>query len=346
MNEEGPDARKLDEGRHGDEHPDEERDTDASDDDTDSRWSVVITVLKVLVSVGSFGYLLWKFPVEQAFETMFQMKAIYLVLLVPIVVLPIFLTSRSLQLLYEEYEKIRFLPIFKVDTVDFVVNSFLPTRLGTLATTPLILNKYTGIKLRRAFVIKGVQLQMIAAINGLVALAGLFLLVQYLERGLALVLLVSAGAYLSIPVGVFLLAWVDLPSFISDRAPKLLSSAAEMQHDILSPNKVKSAGLLFLSFVVLSGVRFGVIGTSQGLELSPLLYLLIPTLVYSVTVLPISIGGIGITEVTGTTVLVALGVPPGLAASVVVLDRIFAAYLPLVLLYVYANYVIHSDVSV
>ncbi|GKZ14669.1 lysylphosphatidylglycerol synthase transmembrane domain-containing protein [Haladaptatus sp. T7] len=320
--------------------------TGETQEETDSRWRSIGTVLKVLVSVASFGYLLWKFPVERAFRSMFEISAPYLVVLVPVVLLPIFLTSRSLQLLYEEHESVRFLPIFKVDTVDFVVNSFLPTRLGSLATTPLILNKYTGIELRRAFVIKGVQLQMIAAINGLVALAGLFVLLRYLGRNIALVLLASATVYLALPVFAFLLGWVDLPRFVTDRAPKLLASVGEMQHDLFSSNKLKSVALLFVSFVVLSGVRFGIVGASQGLELSPLRYLLIPTLIYSVTVLPVSIGGIGVTEVTGTTVLVALGVSPSVATSVIILDRVFAAYLPLALLYVYANYVVHSDVSV
>ncbi len=317
----------------------------ASDDASSLRKSLG-TALKILVSVGSFGYLLWRFPVEQAFRSMFELDTVELVLIIPVVFLPIILTTRSLQLLYEEYEQVSFLPIFKVDTIDFIVNSFLPTRLGTLATTPLMLNKYTGIKLRRAFIIKGVQLQMIAAINGIVAMVGLVVLFDYLGRNVALILLLSATVYLSIPIAAFVLTRVNLPQFVLDRAPEMLSTTTELQYDALTRNKFESAALLFVSFVVLSGVRFGIIGASLGVDLPLLLYFLIPTLVYSVTILPVSIGGIGITEVTGTTVLVTLGVQPSIATSVVVLDRIFAAYLPLVLLYCYANYVVHADFDV
>ncbi|QLH81356.1 hypothetical protein [Halosimplex pelagicum] len=52
---------------------------------------------------------------------------------------------------------------------------------------------------------------------------------------------------------------------------------------------------------------------------------------YSVTVLPLTPGGVGVTVVSATAVLLALGVAPELAPVVVLVDRTFGVYLPAVI---------------
>jgi hypothetical protein len=52
---------------------------------------------------------------------------------------------------------------------------------------------------------------------------------------------------------------------------------------------------------------------------------------YSVTVLPVTPGGVGVSEVSATLVFVALGVPTEAAVVVVLLDRVVGVYFPALL---------------
>jgi hypothetical protein len=52
---------------------------------------------------------------------------------------------------------------------------------------------------------------------------------------------------------------------------------------------------------------------------------------YSVTLLPLTPGGVGVTEATATAVFVSLGVPSAAIVPIVFVDRLFGIYLPAVI---------------
>jgi uncharacterized protein (TIRG00374 family) len=52
---------------------------------------------------------------------------------------------------------------------------------------------------------------------------------------------------------------------------------------------------------------------------------------YSVTILPLTPGGVGVAEASATLVLVSLGVSQEVAIAVVLVDRVFGVYLPALL---------------
>jgi uncharacterized membrane protein YbhN (UPF0104 family) len=101
--------------------------------------------------------------------------------------------------------------------------------------------------------------------------------------------------------------------------------------------------VLVVGIVILSGLRFGIISLALGAEIPVWLFFILPAMMYSVTILPISVSGLGITEVTGSAVLMALGVSPEIAAAVVVVDRFAISYLPVVAYYLYSIYLVNTD---
>jgi len=100
--------------------------------------------------------------------------------------------------------------------------------------------------------------------------------------------------------------------------------------------------------VILAGN--GLLGSLLGVrgqleEFSPAVLLpVVLVMAYSVTVLPLTPGGIGVAEASATAALVALGVRPELAAVVVVVDRTLGVYLPAVIGWVPVARIDVSDV--
>jgi uncharacterized protein (TIRG00374 family) len=84
-----------------------------------------------------------------------------------------------------------------------------------------------------------------------------------------------------------------------------------------------------VALLVVPTVRIWVLlSASTFTGLDPLMLPVYVIVAYSVTILPLTPGGIGIAEATAVAVFVALGVPESIIIPVVFLDRIFGVYLP------------------
>jgi len=67
---------------------------------------------------------------------------------------------------------------------------------------------------------------------------------------------------------------------------------------------------------------------SFGVSVDPLLLPLYLVTAYSITLLPLTPGGIGVTEATAVAVFAGLGLPEAVVIPVVFLDRFLGVYLP------------------
>ncbi|HET7323894.1 MAG TPA: flippase-like domain-containing protein, partial [Halococcus sp.] len=83
------------------------------------------------------------------------------------------------------------------------------------------------------------------------------------------------------------------------------------------------------TMVCAPGLRVWLLLTALGVDFEPAILLPVYLLMaYSVTLLPLTPGGIGVTEATATAVFVALGVPSAVIVPVVFVDRFLGVYLP------------------
>jgi len=91
--------------------------------------------------------------------------------------------------------------------------------------------------------------------------------------------------------------------------------------------RVVSGVPVLLAFCTLfESFRIWILLQAFGVEFNFFYLLLIPSLAYSVTALPISPGGFGVTEVSGLLVFKAFGIAPEIALSTVFLDRALSTY--------------------
>ncbi|SEV83911.1 lysylphosphatidylglycerol synthase transmembrane domain-containing protein [Natrinema salifodinae] len=239
------------------------------------------------------------------------------------------LTSRILQLLASPYADIP-LPVFaKIYVMNFSLNSFIPSKAGSLLTMPFLIDRNTDIEKKDGLNIQLTNLVLTAVTLGTTTLVGLLALVSILEYEIALVLFSSGMAYLAIPVlslGLHSTANVPIVDVPIDRL-----DYATFDRSLIA----KCFLLTILTVVCIVGLRFAIVTSSVGVSFPVAYYFVIPVLVYAVSVLPISVGGIGISELTGTNVLIALGVEPDVAAAIILLDRSISFYIPVVLAYIY-----------
>ncbi|WP_161625194.1 lysylphosphatidylglycerol synthase transmembrane domain-containing protein [Halosimplex carlsbadense] len=244
----------------------------------------------------------------------------------------------------------------RVDLVIKFVNHVLPSKASGHSVAPLVVRYYTDADWTDAVSVAGLNTGLYAALYGVVALLGLALFATRLGGGWLLVILLSTAIYLAAG-GLVLLAGrrMDaagrlasrlqgalgrvprvggrladfagaLPSFTADSASAFRRLSAR-------PSVVGVYALGWVGTLMLfPGLRVWLLLTGLGGEFAPAALLpVVLVTAYSVTVLPLTPGGVGVAEASATAVLVALGVAPELAPVVVLVDRTFGVYLPAVI---------------
>jgi uncharacterized protein (TIRG00374 family) len=241
----------------------------------------------------------------------------------------------------------------RVDLSVNFVNQLLPSRLSGRVAAPFILKAETGIDYGNATAAAGVHTAIYAIYYGLVSLVGVVAVVGRIGTGLLLVLLLSTGLYLVAGTVVLLGGmnltlldrFVEALSGVVERLPRIGPTLADTVRSVPDVTAASADGFRRLAvdpsvwlryavgwavgLVVAPGIRVWLLFTAFGAGVeSPIFLPLYLVAAYSITLLPLTPGGIGVTEATATAVFVGLGIPSSVAVPVVFLDRILGVYLP------------------
>ena len=246
--------------------------------------------------------------------------------------------------------------VARIDLVIKFINHVIPSKVSGHSIAPLVVRHYTDTEWADAVTVSGLKTGLYATLYGTVAVLGLGLFLTRLPRGLGVVILLSTGMYavvgllvllagrrlelagalfarlerlaVAVPrVGERLAGLVGkLPSFTEDSAIRFRSLSSRPA--IVVPYALGWAGTL----MAFPGARVALVLTGLGGSFTPLWLLPVAlVMAYSVTVLPLTPGGVGVAEASATLVFVSLGVSEELAVAVVLVDRVFGVYLPALL---------------
>lgn len=247
----------------------------------------------------------------------------------------------------------------RVDLVIKFVNHLIPSKASGHSVAPLVLRHYTGVDWTEAVSLAGVNTGLYAAIYGVTALSGLAyfgVVTGRLTSGWVVVILLSTGVYVAAGALILLagrrmdvagrlvarlerlLGRVprvgDRLAGIAGALPSFTDESAGVFRDLSTrPGVVVPYALGWAgNLVVAPGLRVLLLLGALGGGFSPEILLGVAlVMAYSVTVLPLTPGGVGVAEASATAVLVGLGVAPELAAVAVLVDRTLGVYLPAVL---------------
>lgn len=237
-------------------------------------------------------------------------------------------------------------------TVNFV-NQLLPSRLTGRLAAPLVLRSKLGISYADATAVAGVHTALYALLYGTVATVGLVFAFRRLSIGLAAVLALSIGLYL-LAGATILAAGANLERLdrvlagiprlvghlprIGDRLAARAERAVGFTADSTTAFRtiaaepgvwIRYAAGWVVAIVLAPGARVLLLFAGFGIAFEPVA--LVPVylvMAYSVTLLPLTPGGFGVTEATATAVFVALGVPSAAIVPIVFVDRFLGVYLP------------------
>ena len=233
------------------------------------------------------------------------------------------------------------------------VNQLLPSRLSGRIAAPFVLRSRVGMSYADAAAVSGVHTGIYAVLYGATAAVGIAFAFTRLSEGMLLLLGLSTALY-AVAGAFVLLAGMNLGAL--DRmvesverllrwVPRVGSSLAERVGDASEFTAASTDAFRALArsprvwlgyaagwtvaLVVAPGVRVWLLLGAFGVSFEPAVLLPVYlVMAYSVTLLPLTPGSIGVTEATATVVFVALGVPSGVIVPVIFIDRFLGVYLP------------------
>ncbi len=309
--------------------------------------------MQYAVAIGALYWLLTQIDLGAVWSLLGRLDPATVLALLGVTVVGLLGRFDTYYVLIDRLGPTRFRDAARVDLVVNFVNQLLPSRLSGRVAAPFVIRSFTGMTLPDATAVAALHTAMFALCYALVAAVGLAVALPRLSVGIALLLALSIGLYLLAGLAV-LFGGANLTAFdrllavlrrlfarlpvvgdaVADRMEGLVGFTAESTATfrellVLARVWVRYAAGWAIKHVLASGVRvwllFGAFGASVEPAIALPLYLVAA---YSVTLLPVTPGGIGITEATATVVFVALGVPGEVAASAILLDRVLGVYLP------------------
>lgn len=247
---------------------------------------------------------------------------------------------------------VKLLDLLWVDLVVKFINGILPSRLAGRAAAPAVLRRFARVEWIDAIAVSGVHTALYAMFYGLVCSVGIWVLRNRVEWGLLVLLALATAGYLVVGLLILLgglradrLAPVlEVIGGVTDKVPIVgdwfgrgiplvgaaLGDSADGFRETLGGRPVLAYfGAWSVAVVIFPGLRFWLL--LDALTVDPVLLLFVPLYLvtaYSVTVIPLTPGGVGVTEATAAVVFVALGFPEAAVVPAVFLDRLFGVYLP------------------
>lgn len=313
----------------------------------------LLTIVQYAIAIAALAWLLSGLQLGEVGALLGRLDATTIALLALITVGGLLGRFYTWHVLMDAVQPTDFRAAASTDLIVNFVNQLLPSRLSGRVAAPFVLRSRTGMGYPDAAAVSGVHTGLYAVLYGLAAAIGLLLAFDRLSLAVVALLALSTALY-AVAGGVVLLAGWNLT--ILDRLlewvrglarliPRVGTSLAErvegtveftaasmdaFQNLTAAPSIWARYGVGWTVALVLApGLRVWLLLSAFGVAFSPAYLLpLYLVMAYSVTLLPLTPGGIGITEATASVVFVALGVPSTVAVSVILVDRFLGVYLP------------------
>lgn len=243
-----------------------------------------------------------------------------------------------------------FLTAAATDLAVNFANLLLPGGLSGPVAMPPIVRELTGASWAMSIGLTGLHLGYYSLLYGIAVITGVLLIgLGTVDPRLLVLFLLAAGIYLAVgttliwmmtgrpmSIGSYL-DWIPSGSAFGETVLKTLrkrlrqfvSTADDMS---LSPRNIAVfTGFWMIAVLIAPALRFWLFLSLFSSETVTLALPVFIVLAYSVTILPISPGGIGVVEAVTVLVFGGLGIGFETAAIVVFLDRLLGVYGPALL---------------
>ena len=312
-------------------------------------------LLRLFLGLGLLGFLLWRLDIIALLQYVKSVPYWMALALVGLSSCQILLQALLTSQMLKPIGRLSLLESLKVNLGTLAMGYMLPARLGVLAGRPVLLKSALSPKpdLAKAAGVMLLEILPESFRFALVGLIALILLSQNLSSELILVLWPSVLAYWGFCLVVALAsvsqrlyqftkkAAISISCFLGLNSIKYIQNFLDRIFDIMARAQTGSfelfqaktrfalTGFAMISkTMILQGIQLWLLLSLSPQNIPWWICLVLPSLAYSVSVLPISLSGIGVAEGAGALILSALGIDFEFALLVIMLDRISGVYLP------------------
>ncbi len=322
---------------------------------TRSPRQVAITAGQYLIALLAFAWVLKQIDIAVALDRLVSLDLITLFGILFVSVLGVLARFDTWAAVLAPLTSVGYWAVGRISLSVNFINQLLPSRLSGRLAAPFVIRGTTGMDYADATAVSGVHTGMYAIFYGTASTAGLLAILLFEPISLGLLALLAISTALYIVAGVVVLMagtnlrvldpLVALLARLAGRIPRFgtafaarirgladFTDASTQTFSALASNRrvwLRYAVGWSIVLLVAPAIRVWLLLTAFDVTFEPMallpLYLVTG---YSVTLLPISPGGVGVTEATATAVFVTLGVPSSVIVPIVFVDRIFGIYLP------------------
>jgi uncharacterized protein (TIRG00374 family) len=320
-----------------------------------TRRGIAVTLLQYGVGLAALAWLVTQIDLANVLDLLGRLDAATVLLVLVVSVAGLLARFYTWYVACRPFGDVRYREAASADLIVKFVNQLLPSRLSGRVAAPFVIRSQTGIGYADATAVAGVHTGIYAVYYGFVALIGLGFVLGRLSPGLLVLVGMSTALYVAAG-GFVLLAGMNLEFLdrlieaiagLVARVPRVGGRGAERLRNLTEfttastdsfrrlttdPRVWLHYGAGWLGALVLApGLRVLLLlwGFGSGFEPAVALPLVLVT-AYSVTLLPLTPGGVGVTEAAASAVFVALGVPSDVIVPVILIDRFLGTYLPAV----------------
>lgn len=316
----------------------------------------LISIFQWIVAFGAFWYITRNINWNSVTSDISTISTVIILGILVITVLEFGSRFSMWYALLSSQSEVSIVTTARIDLTIKFINHLIPSKASGHSIAPVILHHYTDSNWSEAVSIAGVNTGLYALLYGFVALAGLAAFALQLTTEWLLIITISTGIYIVVGIAILLTGrhldiagkligrlegtFTQLPK-IGNKLNEIVLMLPTFGSESAATFREKSGRLNTLGMYVLAwagtimifpGIRVWLLLDALGETFTPVLLLpVMLVMAYSVTVLPLTPGGVGIAEASTTTVFIALGVAPGAAAVIVVVDRVLGVYLPAIL---------------
>jgi len=323
---------------------------------SDSRRELGFRIVRYLVAVVAIGWLISRGEWQSTADVLTSVSPLVVGVLVALSAAGLLFRFLMWYGLLRYVKPVSYWTAAEIDLIVNFVNQLLPSQLSGRSLAPLLVSNRLDVEIGTGIGLTGVSTGLYAVVYGVVALLGIGLLFQELSASVLALIGLSTALYIA--AGVVILSaglhsglvdgvaervepWVRRLPKIGARAADLFNRVPEFTQQSMALfsetlRSPRTVGLYLVGWVgsvaLFPALRITVLFEALGASFTPIVLLPIVIIAaYSVTLLPITPGGIGITEATAAIVFVSLGVPYEIAASSVLVDRVIGVYAPALL---------------
>jgi len=284
--------------------------------------------LRIIISLGLIYYVFSKAGVAELWQTIRQADAIFVFLSVALTPVLIYLSAWKWQvILRAQGITVTLARAFWLYVVGYFFNTILPTNVGGDVVRAFALGKSTG---KNAEAFSSVFLERFTGLTALLltAILAFFLAIRHLwDFWLGIAMLVSVVGYALLLIMIFnpaILLWGERKIQIG-LVRSLLGKLKKFQQATLAIRQQKSVLIFAMAnsflFYIAAAVNVYVSALAFNADSTLLDAFIIPPIVLVITMIPISIGGIGLSEGAYLFTFTRLGLPGAVGLSVALLMR-------------------------